>query len=616
MAIQLIYSGLSKEAFDIVKRYLLFVVLFFALFVTPALTQAQLPTGMSVTCSDGSSFDNGVEVTISQLRSGFNYTATAVGLNGFDPVLAVLDANTGNGLCNDDTSSAVRYSANLPTTGGVPASNLSAQVTFSQTSGSAFADVSLVVGGYGNTSGEFLLILEGMGVTSADGAGDAFSVNLTPGMVASGVPLSVYMITRGDGQLDPFIYQSDANLNALVDSSDNYLNACDDAGNASLCTSVSYDLSNSSVTIANGNLPGWQYDAMITIPLNTARLNNDASQNYYTFVMTTSPQQVTQGQYLLVFHIGMTAASGANSGGLSGGQEQQGNSGSNLAAPTQVPQFNSSGLASGMSVTCSDGSSFDNGVEVVISQMRSGFNYTATAVGLNGFDPVLAVLDSNTGNGLCNDDTRDASRYSANLPTSGRVPASNLSSQVTFSQTSGSAFADISLVVGGYGNQSGEFLLILEGMAVTAADGAGDAFSVNLTPGMVASGVPLSVYMITRGQSNLDPYIYQSDADLNALLDNSANYLNACDDAGNTSLCGGVSYDLSNSSVTIATGTLPGWQYDSMITIPLGGLQLNSDATQNYYTFVMTTSPQAVSEGQYLLVFHIGATDTVSIGNA
>ena len=69
-------------------------------------------------------------------------------------------------------------------------------------------------------------------------------------------------------------------------------------------------------------------------------------------------------------------------------------------------------------------------------------------------------------------------------------------------------------MVGGYGNQSGEFLLILEGMASTPADGAGDAFSVNLTPGMVASGVPLTVYMITRGQSNLDPYIYQANSSL------------------------------------------------------------------------------------------------------
>jgi len=293
------------------KRYMLLLVVCFAFFLAPGVLQAQLPSGMSVTCDDGTSFNNGVEVIVTQMRSGFTYTATAVGLNGFDPVLAVLDSS-GNGLCSDDNASAARYAANLPTTGIVPASNLSSQVTFDQNSSSTFADVSLVVGGFGNQSGEFLLILEGMASTAADGAGDAFSVNLTPGMIASGVPLTVYMITRGQSSVDPFIFQSDSNLNPLKDSKGNYTSACDDAGNSNLCIGDSVDLSNSSVTIASGTLPGWQYDAMLSVPLSSVRLNNDPSLNYYTFVMTSSPQQPSEGQYLLVFHIGETDSGSAN----------------------------------------------------------------------------------------------------------------------------------------------------------------------------------------------------------------------------------------------------------------------------------------------------------------
>ena len=184
------------------KRYLL-VIFGFALLIAPGVLLAQAPSGMTVTCDDGTSFDNGVEIVVSQMRSGFNYTATAIGINGFDPVLAVLDTSTGNGLCSDDDTSARRYDVNLPTTGNVPASNLSAQIVFSQNITNTFADVSLVVGGYGNQSGEFVLILEGMAVTSGDGDGDMFKVNVTPGMVASGVPLSVYMITRGQSTVDP-----------------------------------------------------------------------------------------------------------------------------------------------------------------------------------------------------------------------------------------------------------------------------------------------------------------------------------------------------------------------------------------------------------------------------
>jgi hypothetical protein len=98
------------------KRSLFLILLCALVLMTPVLAQAQ-SAGMSVTCDNGASFDNGVEVIVNQMRSGFTYTATAIGLNGFDPVLAVLDANTGQGLCSDDESSASRYSANLPTTG-------------------------------------------------------------------------------------------------------------------------------------------------------------------------------------------------------------------------------------------------------------------------------------------------------------------------------------------------------------------------------------------------------------------------------------------------------------------------------------------------------------------
>jgi hypothetical protein len=589
-----------------VKRSLLLLVVCFSLMITPILTQAQAPNGVSVTCDNGSSFDNGVEVSVNQLRAGFNYTATAVGLNGFDPVLAVLDPKTGNGLCNDDNADAGRYAAYLPTSGTVAPSSTSAQVTFSQGSGNSMANVSLVVGGYSGQGGEFILILEGMGVTAGDGAGDSFSVNITPGMVDSGTPMTLYMITRGQSQVDPYIFESDSNLNPITDSKGNTI-SCDDAGSSGLCQPDSVDLSNYSVTLGANALTGWQYDAMLSVPLAGTQLNDDPSQNYLNFVMTSSPTQATEGQYLLIFDVTtVTSGDSSSSGGLTGGEETSGNQ--NQTAPTAVPNTNNSGAPSGMSVTCTDGSTFDNGVEVIISQMRSGFNYTATAIGLNGFDPVLAVLDTNSHQGLCNDDEPGAAFYKANLPTTGNVPASNLSSQVTFSQGSGNTFADISLVVGGYNNQSGEFLLVLEGMASTPADGAGDAFSVNLTPGMVASGVPLTVYMITRGQSNLDPYIFQADSNLTPLADSQGNLIN-CDDAGTKDLCQLGSVDLSSSSVTIGAGKLTGWSYDAMLSLPLTGLRLNSDSTQNYYTFVMTSSPTQSTEGQYLLVFHVGETD-------
>lgn len=252
-------------------------------------------------------------------------------------------------------------------------------------------------------------------------------------------------------------------------------------------------------------------------------------------------------------------------------------------------------------VNCDDGSSFTNGIEFQIIQMRTGYDYKATAVGLNGFDPVLAVL-SESGDGLCNDDAPDAARYAANLPTTGVVPASQLSSQVIFNPSSNTNFQDVSLVVGGYNDQPGEFILILEGMGVTAADNGGDPIVVTLNQSMIDSGVPLDAYMITRGQSTVDPIVSLVDADYATLTDDSGNAI-TCDDAG-TDLCWGSTVDLSNSTVTINTGSLPGWQYDAYLNLDISGLTLSKDPAENWLQFLM--SSYQGSAGQYLAVFHAG----------
>lgn len=599
------------------KSRLLLLVICCLCFAAPGIIQAQVPSGYSVSCDDGSSFDNGVEIIINQMRSGYTYTATAVGLDGFDPVLAVLDTNTGEGLCSDDDSGAQRYSADLPTSGRVPASNLSAQVTFNQNSNSAFADVSLVVGGYGNQTGEFLLILEGMAVTDEDGAGDVFSVNLTPGMVESGVPLSIYMITRGDGQVDPYIYEVDADLNARTDSNGDLI-ACDDAGNSSLCWGNSVDLSDSSVTIATGRLPGWQYDAMLNLDLSGINLSSDRDHNWLNFAMSTSPQVHTEGQYLLVFDIGITEASGSsvgnNGNGNNGSNGNNGNSGTTNAGTggsesgtnqsTPNNNNNSSGSVTGMSVECEDGSGFDNGVEIVLYDLPTDVTYTVTAIGLNGFDPVLAVLEAQSGEGFCSDDADDAADYEADLPSTGQVDASNLSAQIIFTPPKSRDPITASLVVGGYNNQSGEFLLIVEGLSIDGDEPNGDVFQVNATQSMVDSGTPLTLYMIAM-TDDLDTYLLETDDSGNPLEDNNGNEI-SCDDSSNDDLCLNGGVDLSDSSVSVTNGNLAGWQYDTMLGVPLEGAELNSDPSLNYLTFIANTSPENETTGEYVLVVHVG----------
>ena len=263
------------------------------------------PMGVDVTCPNGREIKNGVKVTVVQMRTGFDYTATAVGINGFDPVLAVLDPRGRAALCNDDERSAAGYSADLPTTGLVPSSSTTAQVPFRNT-GSGFSDVSLVVGGFNEgEEGEFILILEGMAYTSADNYGDPFAMEITPGMIASGVDPTVYMVSITN-RLDPYISMVDGNGDYVVDEKGNQLWYCDDAGSAS-CFGESSIMTGSYVSrTANRYLGGFGLDAMLTIPLEAG----------YEFLVANflmhSANFDSFGDYLVAFHMGIANASSRN----------------------------------------------------------------------------------------------------------------------------------------------------------------------------------------------------------------------------------------------------------------------------------------------------------------
>jgi len=273
-------------------------------------------------------------------------------------------------------------------------------------------------------------------------------------------------------------------------------------------------------------------------------------------------------------------------------------SGEDATGPIDVQESTTNTGPSGMSVTCDNGAAFDNGVEVRVTQMRAGYTYTATAIGLNGFDPVLAVLNS-AGRGLCSDDDAAASAYYAFLPTSSDVPASGSSAQVFFANNSNNTFENVSLVVGGLDNTTGEFVLILEGMVLTTADGGGDAISLQITPGMIASGIAPSVYMISTTYG-LDPYIAMIDEDYNFLKEEGSkgNYF-ACDNAGYS--CWGESYDLSNYYVSRSGGrSVPGGSYDAMLRTPV---EVGNE--WSFYNFLMRSAGMN-SFGDYTVAFHVG----------
>lgn len=254
-------------------------------------------------------------------------------------------------------------------------------------------------------------------------------------------------------------------------------------------------------------------------------------------------------------------------------------------------------VASEESALCGDEATFSNGVRIVIDQLLTGYTYRATVIGLSNFNPVLAIQNQNSALIACSDDSPNASNYAANLP-SQIVAASGQSAQVTFIQN-GSRDSDTSLLIGGLEGILGEFILVLEGMALTDDDGIRDIYRVNLSPEMVSAGASITLYMLAEDNSLIDPYIYQIDSAGDVITDSAGNEI-SCDNAGDNTSCWGNSANLTNLTVSTRTGTLTGSADDAMLSVRGGSST----------SFALTTSPSGSIGGQYVPVFHISSVQT------
>ena len=252
----------------------------------------------------------------------------------------------------------------------------------------------------------------------------------------------------------------------------------------------------------------------------------------------------------------------------------------------------------GRDITCRDGDNIESGVELAVIQQRTGNTYRITAIGIDGFNPVLGVmLSGDYDNAICNDDDGEAATYSADLPTTGSVDADRSSSQVIFNLNSNNAFEDVSIVVGGSGGSSGEFVLIIEGMFASSADGIGDPMSLTISPALYESSVDPTAYMISVVLS-FDPLMFMVNGDFEQINDNDGIPI-SCDDAGSGS-CWGDSDDLSGSFVSRSGNRqLGGGNLDSMINFPLESGFVGGFLNLVYTSFGST-------EGDYIVAYHLG----------
>lgn len=237
----------------------------------------------------------------------------------------------------------------------------------------------------------------------------------------------------------------------------------------------------------------------------------------------------------------------------------------------------------GLSAFECNGALVDTSAIVTFDDVRPGFTYQVTVLGLDGFDPVIALF-AEDGSAICNDDELAATGSLVDVPEIGVVTADGLTAQVMFT-TSGS-IGDIEMNIGGFGGSGGRFIAIFEGLAIAPSN---ELDGVLVTTAAVPNGEDMYVYMVSQTGA-LDPYMSLPEWGI------------ACDDIGSEG-CMGVP-GFSGGGIDIANG-------GTYVTGPFdAGIGIVSDGTPQYFQFA---SFGGQSAGNYAMVIY-GAAPGVTGG--
>ena len=239
------------------------------------------------------------------------------------------------------------------------------------------------------------------------------------------------------------------------------------------------------------------------------------------------------------------------------------------------------GVSSGLASFECNGALVDTSAIVNFEDVRPGFTYQVTVIGLDGFDPVIALY-AEDGSGLCNDDEMNAAGSMVDVPGIGVVSANGLTAQVVF--TTSGAIGDIEMNIGGFGGSGGRFMAIFEGLAIYPA---GELDGVTVTTAPVPNGEDMYVYMVSETNA-LDPYMSLPEWGV------------VCDDISSAGCMGVPAF--TGGGIIIANG-------GRYVTGPFdAGIGIVSDGTPQYFQF---ESFAGQSTGNYAMVI-MGAAPYVS----
>lgn len=246
-----------------------------------------------ITCQDSMQIVVSSRIVLRQVSPEFSYRVTAIGIDEFDPVVAVI-SEPGVGECNDNVGGLGGSQVAVPGVGFVEANDLSAQMT-ARTSLNQFGDIEIVVGGIVGSTGQFAAVIEGFRVNPSTEF-DQLLVSV-PG-AAVNETLGVFMIGRTDA-LNPFVRLYDSSIvgSGTIDfSSASPLATCDDGGTETCPTTPTLNgggaaLETGTVYIADGLDAGIIYTPRTTSPLlYTLGSSEGASSGDYIVVITgTAP---------------------------------------------------------------------------------------------------------------------------------------------------------------------------------------------------------------------------------------------------------------------------------------------------------------------------------------
>lgn len=200
-----------------------------------------------VMCEDGRQLVAGLKITFLDAQPGVSYQITAMGIEDFDPVIAVV-TEPGVGECNNNEPDSIGSQVAVPGIGFLEASAATAQLDATAPR-SASETLEVLVGGYAETSGRFAVAIEDFDITTPDEV-NRFLVQVPS--ASSREPLGVFMIGRTN-DLNPYLtlvtdlqqYADPFDVEAVTPTQ-----VCDDSANATCVTTPAME--GGGVIIENG----------------------------------------------------------------------------------------------------------------------------------------------------------------------------------------------------------------------------------------------------------------------------------------------------------------------------------------------------------------------------